>query len=206
MLPAPDWTAMDSFAFDRQTARIVDQDGHMRIRGSILTRAAVNGYKATEIPGWEELNLDRNRIYKLYRDPEALKVGVDTLDGKPLLLRHQPISADDHPKDIVVGSVSNPEFRNGDIIGDLIVWDKDGIEVIEDGSQKDLSCGYRYVPIIKAGTTPDGQKFDGMMTKIQFNHCALVHTGRVNGAVVADSADELLWARLEQALNTILRI
>jgi hypothetical protein len=195
---------MDSFAFDRQTARTVDQDGHMRIRGSILTRAAVNGYKADEIPGWEALGLDRNRIYKLYRDPDALKAGVDTLDGKPLMMRHQPISAADHPKDIVVGSVSNPEYRNGDIVGDLIVWDKDGIEVIDDGSQKELSCGYRYVPVMKAGITSDGHSYNGIMTQIKFNHCALVHSGRVSGAVVADSADELLWARLEQVLNAIL--
>ncbi len=50
----------------------------------------------------------------------------------------------------------------------------------------DLSAGYRYVPVMEAGTFK-GTPYAGRMTAIQFNHEALVPEGRVEGAFVGDN-------------------
>ena len=195
-------TAMDSFAFDR-SARTIDQDGHMRVKRSLLTRAEVSPYRGEEINSVENLGLDPAKIYHLYRLPEELKKGAQTLEGKPILVKHKPISSDDHPSELVAGSVNNPEFVGDELYGDLSLWDQSAIDAIGEGSKKHLSLGYHYKPVMVAGTTPGGQKFDGVMKNIRFNHLALVSSPRIKDAVVADSADELLWARLEHALNTV---
>ena len=193
---------MDSFAFDR-SARTIDGDGHMRVKRSLLTRAEVSPYRGEEINSVENLGLDPNRIYHLYRLPEELEKGAPSLEGKPILIKHKPISSDDHPSELVAGSVNNPEFVGDELYGDLSLWDQGAIDAIDEGSRKHLSLGYHYKPIMKAGKTPSGQPYDGVMTGIRFNHLALVSSPRIKDAVVADSADELLWVRLEQALNTV---
>jgi hypothetical protein len=189
------------FAFDRATARRTDGDGHLHVR-SVVTRATVSPYLAEEIPRWRELGLSPGRTYRLYRDPKELEKAAASLAGKPLLFEHKPIAADSHPSGLVVGSVSNPEFKDGAITAELSVWARDAIDAIEDGSRKELSCGYRYTPDMTPGTTPSGQRFDGRMISIQFNHAALVSQGRVPGAVVADSAEPLHLARLARGLSS----
>lgn len=189
-----------ALAFD-YSARSIDQDGHMYVTNCLLTKGVVNPYKGSEIPDYKALGLKANEIYQLYRDPKELEKGVATLQGKPLLLDHQPISADDHPNRIVVGTIMNPFFADGEIHGDLVVWKKDAIDEIEDGSKRELSCGYRYKPIMQAGQTPGGEQYDGRMTEIQFNHVALVAEGRVSGAIVADSAVELVWLKLGKLIS-----
>lgn len=195
-------TADNALALDK-SARTVDQDGHLFVKHCVLTKAVVNPYKGEEIPGWQELGLDREKIYQLYRDPKELEKAYKTLDGKPLLIEHRPVTSDDHPPRIVGGAVSNPSYENGTIYGDLSVWPQDAIDDIDDERKRELSCGYRYTPVMKAGATESGECYDGRMADIKFNHVALVTEGRVDGAMVADSADVLGWSALSEALNAL---
>lgn len=200
--------AMDAaiaLAFDRASeARKLDSDGHLRVKDNLLSRAEVSPYRGEEINSVKNLGLDPNKIYHLYRLPEELKDGADSLEGKPILIKHKPISSDNHPSELVVGAVNNPKFDGDALYGDLSFWDKDAIDAIYDNSKKHLSLGYHYIPVMKSGITPSGTAYDGVMTGIRYNHLALVENPRIKDAVVADSADELLWARLEQVLNAIL--
>jgi hypothetical protein len=147
----------------------------------------VSEYWGDEVPDAESFGWKPKQIYKLYRDPAALKAATAGLEGKPLLLEHRPITAGNHPKQITIGTISNPSFENGTVYGDLIIWDQAAIDAIEGGELPALSCGYRYVCDPRLGTAPDGERYDGRMTTIQFNHIALVENPRVEGAVVADS-------------------
>ena len=197
-LPAMD--AAIALALDRDTNRNIDGDGHLRVKHNLLTRAEVSPYRGQEINDVEPLGLDPNRIYYLYRLPDELKKGAETLEGKPILIKHKPISADDHPEELVVGAVSNPELAGDELYGDLSVWTRGAVGAILNGSKKHISLGYHYKPVMTPGITPKGQKFDGVMKNIRYNHLALVENPRVKDAVVADSTDDLLWARIEQAL------
>lgn len=177
------------FAFDKQTARSFDADGRMRVRDCILSTAEVNPYRGREVVGYADLGLDPNRVYELYRDPTELG-HPDTLksfEGLPLMIKHVAQTADNPRKEYVGGSVHNVRFDGKHLRGDLLVWDGHAIELIESDELSDLSCGYRYVPVMRSGDA-DGQAYDGRMTAIRGNHVALVDDGRASGAHVADAA------------------
>ncbi len=192
--------AHDCFALDRSPShRSTDKFGAMLVKDCLLSRAEVSPYKAEEIPGWEDLGLERGKIYKLWRRPDALKRGADSFNGKPMLLRHQPISADDHPKDLTAGAIMNPRYKDKELRGDLSFWLADAINGINNDSLKHISLGYGYQPTMAAGVTPDGESYDGYMDFIEGNHGALVKDPRVSGAVVADSREALDAALAEDA-------
>jgi hypothetical protein len=172
-------------AFDRRT---VDSDGRMTATECVLTRANVCPYVGCEVTDYEQLGLDPNRVYYLYRDPAALKAAMPGLNGKPLLLDHVLVSATDPKKSLQVGTVVDCRWASDRIVGTVVVWDQAGIDGIESKELRDLSCGYRYKPVMKSGVAPDGDRYDILMTGIEFNHVALVREGRVDGAFVADSA------------------
>jgi hypothetical protein len=179
----------DRIALDRSvSSRTIDEAGHMRVVGSTLSLANVCPYVGREIPDFEKLGLDPNKIYQLYRDPASLEAAAATGNGKPLTLVHRPQTAADHDHEIVVGSIDNLKWNDPALTGDLSIWSQEGIDVVESGEQKDLSLGYYYVPVMEAGTAPDGTRFHGRMTQASINHCTLVPEGRVQGAFVGDSA------------------
>lgn len=173
-------------ALDRSVRRI-DADGHLFVERCILSAAVVSPYYGREIPGAEALGLEPDKIYQLYRDADALRAAAETINGKPILDIHQPINAEDHPKQITVGSVANAKFEAPDLVGELSIWDGDAIKSIQDGSKRCVSAGYAYRAIPEAGEI-DGQPYTLKMVDIRFNHLALVENPRVQTAIIGDSA------------------
>ena len=178
----------DRLAFDRDTSRVFDGDGHLHVKRTPISKACVNEYLGREIPGWEDLGLDADRRYALLRDPDELAKAADSFNNKPLLFDHNPVSADDHDHDRTVGTVSNPVFEAPYLYADLACWSGPAIRTIEDGSQKELSSAYRYEPDMTPGTFA-GVRYDGVMRDILCNHVSLVKKGRAGpDVVVGDSA------------------
>lgn len=175
------------FAFDKASARTRDADGRMRVKDCVLSTAEVNPYRGNEIPGWQNLGLDPNRIYELYRDPEEMAASVPTFEGIPLMVKHIPQTADEPRKEYIGGSVHNVRFDGKKLRGDLLVWDGVAIDLIESEEQADLSNGYRYKPDMTPRIV-NGRTVDGTMRKMEGNHTALVDDGRASGAHVADRA------------------
>lgn len=175
------------FAFDRQTARSMDADGRMRVRNCVLSVAEVNPYYGKEIPGSDALGLKPETVYEMYRDPEELRRGADSFDGLPLMIKHIAQTADEPRKEYIGGAVHDVRFEGKTLRGDLLVWDGEAIDLIESGTLSDLSCSYRYKPVMRSGEA-NGKRYDGVMTDIQGNHVALVDDGRATGAHVADAA------------------
>lgn len=176
----------DKLAFGRSVRRI-DADGHLHVERCVISAAVVSPYYGREIPGSEELGLEPDTIYWLYRDADALREAAASMNGKPIIEVHQPISADDHPKEITVGAVNNVRFDDPDLIGELSIWDGDAIARIEDGSKRCVSSGYAYRVVPEEGEI-SGQKYTLKMVDIRFNHLALVENPRVQTAIIGDSA------------------
>jgi hypothetical protein len=180
----------DRLALDRAgTSRTIDADGHMKVTGSAVSKANVCEYLAEEIPGADALGLTPGKRYRLYRDAKSLAASAESLNGKPLMTIHKPQSAADHDHEVVVGSLNNARWDAPYLRADLSVWDQEAIDLIETGEQRELSCAYRYVPVMTSGVTPEGDAYDGIMTQISMNHTALVATGRAGkDVVVGDNA------------------
>lgn len=181
----------ESIRFALDSVRRLDADGRLHVAVSNISKSTVNPYYGYEIPGNKELGLDANKVYMLYRDAEELERGASTFNNIPLLDRHTPVSADDPKKDAVVGSTgTDAVFEAPYLKNSLVVWDAEAIAGIESREQCELSCSYRYVPIMQPGTF-EGQAYDGRMTNIIGNHVAIVSEGRAGPDVlVADSKPE----------------
>lgn len=182
--------AKDSIALDRASVRTIDDNGHLHVDRTPISKAVVNPYYGREIPDFERLGLDPERIYRLYRDPDELARAAKSFEGKPLLIQHKPVSADDHPKSLTVGTIGSPVTFNAPYLtAPLVVWDAEGISGIQNEERRELSCGYRYRPDMTPGRTPHGEPYDGVMRDLGGNHVALVEQGRAGPDVlVQDSA------------------
>lgn len=176
-------------AFDRRMETI---DGHLVVHGCNITKANVCPYLGAEIPRAAELGLDPSKIYMLYRDAAELQAAVKTYDRVQLLMQHVAVSPDAPQQFITVGTVSNARFAHPYVKGDLTVWTREGIDAIgtpeNPGPQRELSCGYHYVPDMTPGTSPEGVRYDGRMTQIVCNHIALVEAGRAGPDVMVADA------------------
>lgn len=194
-------------AMDKASARHYDDNGHLIVDSTIITKAAVNPYYGNEIPNYEELGLIPEKIYMMLRDPEELKKGMHTLGEKQLLLKHIFVSADDPQKESIAGTIgSNLEMIGDDVKGSLTVWDKEAINLIESGKLAELSASYFYDPVMKSGTFK-GQAYDGIMTNIRGNHVALVERGRIGRvALVADSLPKLMEFNMKLKKGALAKI
>ncbi len=183
----------NTVAFDRASARHYDDNGHLIVDSTVITKAAVNPYYGKEIPDYESLGLDPEKIYNMLRDPAELEKGMHTLGEKQLLIKHIFVSADEPQKESIAGTIgSNLEMIGNDVKGSLTVWDKEAINLIESGKLAELSASYFYDPVMKSGTF-NGQPYDGIMTNIRGNHVALVERGRIGrDALVADALPKLM--------------
>lgn len=170
-------------AFDR-SARRIDADGRLHVDRSHISKATVNPYYGKEIPGYEALGLQPDTVYRLFRDPVELERGAATFARLPILSEHVPVTVDTPRPDLVVGAIgSEITFTPPYLDADLCIWDATAIAGIETDKVRELSCAYRYVPVMEPGEF-EGQPYDGRMTEIQGNHLALVEVGRAGSDVV----------------------
>lgn len=178
-----------ALAMDRESVREKTRDGRLVVKKANITKANVCPYRGSEIPGWQKLGLDPDRVYNLLRDPEELRKAAPTLNGVQLLIKHVPVHAEDHRPNETVGSLgTDAEFDGTYLTNSLFVNAKDAIEAIESGKQRELSAGYHYTPDMTPGIF-NGKRFDGIMRDLNFNHVALVSDGRAGpDVVVGDEA------------------
>jgi hypothetical protein len=183
----------EMIAFDRGTARTIDKNGYMHVEGCRLSKACVSPYRGREIDRWQQLGLDGDKIYQVYRPAVELEKAAHTCHGMPLMDNHVPVSSSELEKSRVglriVGAIGSNVRMVGDyLVGDVTVWKDGALDGIYTKEQSDLSCGYRYELDVKPGVAPSGQPYDMSMYDLGFNHVALVPDGRVPGAMIADSA------------------
>lgn len=192
----------DIFALDRDSVRTFDESGRMHIASAHISKACVNPYRGVEIPRWQDLGLDPERIYYMLRDPKELEAAASTFNNIQVLIRHVPVNANDPQKDNVVGTTGSlASFSMPFLDNELVIWSKDGIAAIESGVQKELSCGYGYTPVMEPGNF-NGEHYDGRMTQIKGNHVALVSKGRAGpDVVVGDQALETKEKEMTRPLS-----
>lgn len=179
-------------AFDR-TARRIDADGRLHVAKSHISKANVCVYYGKEIPGHEALGLQPDTVYRLFRDPVELERGAATFARLPILSEHVPVTVDAPRPDLVVGAIgSEITFTPPYLDADLCVWDATAIAGIETDKVRELSCAYRYVPVMEPGEF-EGQPYDGRMTEIQGNHLALVEVGRAGADVVVSDRKPFIF-------------
>nr|WP_227667043.1 DUF2213 domain-containing protein [Klebsiella variicola]CEP28744.1 conserved hypothetical protein [Klebsiella variicola] len=180
----PDKLAQDKvIALDESSRRRIDENGYLHVTQTHLTKEQVAPYYGREIPGWEALELDPDRVYYGYRSGEELEKAKDTFNGMPLLIIHKQDSAHSPLKEERVGSIgTTPVWSPPYLDNALSVTDQSAINAINDESLKEISCGYFFEPDFTPGEF-NGIPYDFVMRNLRGNHVALVKEGRAGPEV-----------------------
>ena len=189
--------AFDSYRLE--TCREKDCNGFLHVALCNITKEQVVPYYGREIPNYKELGFLPDEIYYGYRPADELKKGAETFNNLPLLDKHIEDGAEkEDAKKHRVGSLGDKvKFNAPYLQNSLIVYDQKAIDKIEDGTQKELSCAYRYDPIKQSGEF-GGQRYDFVMTNSRGKHVAVVEEGRAGSDVVV--ADENTIKNGEKAM------
>lgn len=75
------------------------------------------------------------------------------------------------------------EYRTPFAVGFVTVTDREAIDAVKRGDAREVSVGYRVKFDATPGTTPDGQRYDGVQREISGNHVAIVRKGRAGSEV-----------------------
>lgn len=194
---------IEKIALDAQSKRTYDENGFLHVSISPLTRVQVAPYRGCEIPGWQELGLEPERVYRGYRPASELSKPetIQSVNGIPIQLAHHMDYADNPAKNTRVGSTgTDGAFHDPFLTNSLHIQDKNAIDRINDGSMRELSLAYRYKPVFTPGETPDGEKYDFIMTDISANHLALVDEGRAGHEVLVYDSKGGNMADVEKTL------
>ncbi len=185
----------NAFAFDRRSVRSYDKDGRLHVSEAKISKATVNNYFGREIPGGEALGLDPEKSYRVFRDPTELAKATSTFNNIPILDRHIPHTAETPRQDDVIGTTgSEARFEDPYLVNSLAFWVSDAISDIEEDERRELSCSYRYKPVVESGVYGD-LPFDIRMTDIVGNHVNLCPEGRAgHDVMVEDTAPLDIWA------------
>lgn len=176
-------------AFDRASVRSVDEDGRLHVEVTNISKAAINPYYGREIPEWQRLGLNPDRVYQLLRDPSELEKAAPTFNNIPLLNKHVPFTVDDYdPQDVVGATGTDSKFEDPFLKNSLVIWDALAIAGVKTGDQEELSCAYRYDADMTPGVF-ENQPYDGVMRNLRGNHVALVEKGRAGPDVVVGDSD-----------------
>ena len=194
---------IEKIALDAQSKRTYDENGFLHVSISPLTRVQVAPYRGCEIPGWQELGLEPERVYRGYRPASELSKPetIESVNGIPIQLAHHMDYADNPAKNTRVGSTgTDGAFHPPFLTNSLHIQDKNAIDRINDGSMRELSLAYRYKPVFTPGETSDGEKYDFIMTDISANHVALVDEGRAGHEVLVYDSKGGNMADVEKTL------
>lgn len=158
-------------------------DGRGFLRGKALfARSGIQQYAAWEL---QIVDLAPDTVLRIYRPPEAVfdAAALESFASAPV--------TDDHPKDdvdpanmnrLTVGWAGETVTKDGDHVKTVLtIAGADAIAKVKAG-KVELSAGYDSDLEMKAGTTPAGEAYDGVMTNIRGNHIALVDAGRCGGS------------------------
>lgn len=164
-------------------------DGYLVVDARVA-RTGIQRYLGSEV-GKPELP-----FVDVYRPPEEV-FAADAMAS----FAHRPVT-DDHPtqavtadnwKELAVGQTSD-EIRKDDgfLRVPLMVADGATIAKVETG-KRELSAGYTCDLLFTPGTTPDGQTYDAVQTKIRSNHIAIVQAGRAGKECRIGDGSAQIW-------------
>lgn len=173
-------------------------EGYLLCRDVPISRVGEFEYSGLEvgIPSKGGRVLMTRTADELFR-PET----IQSFNAKPVVIGHARFADPENWKDITVGIVQNVRRGQGDqadeLLADLLLTDRKGIDLVESGRLREVSCGYDASPVADG----DGK---GHQVGIVGNHVALVEKARCGRACkIRDS--EMKTTNLKTILRRLFR-
>ena len=151
-----------------------------------------------------DAKLTRTGVFK-YANPDGTirleyRPPSEVFDAESLKTFLLASVTNDHPKNMVtpdnakavtVGMIgSNVRKLDDHVAAELVIYDAQAIADVEAG-KLELSCGYEADVEDSPGTSPSGERYDCIQSKIRINHVAIVDVGRAgpDARIHMDAAD-----------------
>jgi len=143
---------------------------------------------------------------KEYRPGDEVfkKAALDTFAAAPITVNHprtpdgQRLVTADSWKSVAIGHLGETVREDaGHAVADLYIRDAGAVARVKAGDLRQISCGYNVDYDPTPGSTPDGQRYDGVQRNIRGNHVALLPNG------VAPRGGEGCALRLDSAGDEI---
>lgn len=120
-----------------------------------------------------------------YRPPEevAHADSLTTLRGASVTDLHPSVGrvSPENVASLEVGTVTEARMDGPFVAAELVVKRADAIEAVRTKKRVELSCGYSCDFDPTPGTTPTGERYDGVQRRIRYNHVALLPAGTARG-------------------------
>lgn len=187
----------ERLTYDKLTSRSYDTNGFLHVSGCNISKNQISPYNGYEIPEWEQLALESNRVYYILRPADELAKAASTFNNLPLMDVHIPLSSfnleNTNIKAHQIGATGSLcRFEEPYLVNDLVIFTAGAIAAIQTEEQKEISCAYAYDIVLESGEF-NGVHYDGRMTNIKGNHVAIVPEGRAGHDVcVADNKPDNL--------------
>lgn len=104
---------------------------------------------------------------------------LETFRGRPVTNNHPPAMLDaTNATEYAVGAVLETPRQDGQwMVASLSIYDATTVKAMEAGKVQ-VSNGYDADIVDEPGTTPEGEHYDAIQTKIEGNHVAIVQNAR----------------------------
>lgn len=178
----------------QSTARQIDNNGFMTVRGCPLSREGIYEYSAKQIG----LDGDPNRIVKVYRPDDAVRdpEAINSFKSVPLINEHEMLNGigGTHPEytapeekgiDGVLTDNVYYDESDGWMKGDIKVFTRSMFDALN-RNKDDLSLGFGCLFYLEPGVW-NGQEYEVVQRRMRGNHLAVVDDGRIEGARVLDA-------------------
>ncbi|EHU3347494.1 DUF2213 domain-containing protein [Acinetobacter baumannii] len=167
-----------------ESTRSYTPEGYLKCVNVRLGKAPqVRQYYAYEFPNLEGFSADQT--INVYTSAEELfkPAAIKSWDGADATDYHPPkneINAANW-KDYHIGYCENVRQEGEYLVGDLLIKDKDSIDLIQNNERLEMSLGYAATLVLEQGTAPDGTVYQAKFINFIGNHVALVKYGRCGG-------------------------
>jgi len=167
-----------------ESSRSYTPEGYLKCVNVRLGKAPqVRQYYAYEFPNLEGFSADQT--INVYKSAEELfkPAAIKSWDGADATDYHPPkneINAANW-KDYHIGYCENVRQEGEYLLGDLLIKDKDSIDLIQNNERLEMSLGYGATLVLEQGTAPDGTVYQAKFINFIGNHVALVKYGRCGG-------------------------
>ncbi|ARD29536.1 hypothetical protein OTEC02_12555 [Acinetobacter lactucae] len=167
-----------------ESTRSFTPEGYLKCVNVRLGKAPqVRQYYAYEFPNLEGFSADQT--INVYTSAEELfkPAAIKSWDGADATDYHPPkneINAANW-KDYHIGYCENVRQEGEYLLGDLLIKDKDSIDLIQNNERLEMSLGYGATLVLEQGTAPDGTVYQAKFINFIGNHVALVKYGRCGG-------------------------
>ncbi|VAX45459.1 Uncharacterised protein [Acinetobacter calcoaceticus] len=167
-----------------ESTRSFTPEGYLKCVNVRLGKAPqVRQYYAYEFPNLEGFSADQT--INVYTPAEELfkPAAIKSWDGADATDYHPPkneINAANW-KDYHIGYCENVRQEGEYLVGDLLIKDKDSIDLIQNNERLEMSLGYAATLVLEQGTAPDGTVYQAKFINFIGNHVALVKYGRCGG-------------------------